>query len=161
MKFKLFNFRVDNARVFRRISMNLNTTVGQAACRLLCRCTQITLAACCIYWIVPIGTCESGERTCDCSCFKCTWSKLTSCTADKSYHSFIGRPWAALSLTTPLCGTILADWMPNRDSLVGWPGRRGKALKTGTVPAITGRMVSLAMCTTPYMLCRSSSITLQ
>jgi len=55
------------------------------------------------------------------------------------------RPWAALSLTTPLCGIILIDWMPNRDILVGWPGRRDKALKTGTVPAKTGRMVSLLL----------------
>jgi len=29
----LIRFCVDNARVFRRISMNLNMTVGQAACR--------------------------------------------------------------------------------------------------------------------------------
>jgi len=30
----LFNFRGDNARVFQRVSMNFNMTVGQAACRL-------------------------------------------------------------------------------------------------------------------------------
>ena len=36
----LFNFRGDNARVFQRVSMNLNMTVGQAACQLLCRYTQ-------------------------------------------------------------------------------------------------------------------------
>jgi len=30
---------------------------------------------------------------------------------------------AALSLATPLCGTILADWMPHRDILVDWPGQ--------------------------------------
>ena len=28
---------------------------------------------------------ESGERTCDSLCLKCTWSKLKSYTADKSY----------------------------------------------------------------------------
>jgi len=52
--------------------MNLNMTVGQATCRVLCRYTQCTLAASCICWIVPIVTYESGERTCDCSCLKCT-----------------------------------------------------------------------------------------
>jgi len=64
--FQLFSFRVVNARVFQRISMNLNVTVDQAACPLLCRYTQWTLAAPCICWIVPIVTYESGERTCDC-----------------------------------------------------------------------------------------------
>jgi len=83
--FHLFRFRVDNARVFQRVSMNLNMTVGHAACRLLCRYTQCTLAASCICWIVPTVTCESGERTCDCTCLHCTWSKLKSCTAEKSY----------------------------------------------------------------------------
>ena len=58
---------------------------------------------------------------------------------------FIDRPRAALSLAMPLCGTILADWMPNWDILVDWPGRRDKALKTVTVPAKTGRMVCLIM----------------
>jgi len=43
-----FRFRGDNARVFQQISMNLNMTVGQAACRLLCRYTQCTLAASCV-----------------------------------------------------------------------------------------------------------------
>jgi len=60
----------------------------------------------------------------------------------KGWH-FVGWPRAALSLATPLCGTILADWMPNRNILVDWPGRWDKALKTGTVPAKLGRMVSL------------------
>jgi len=58
---------------------------------------------------------------------------------------------AALSLATPLCGIILGFlWntslgflMPNRGILVDWPGRRDKALKTGTVPAKMGRMVCL------------------
>jgi len=36
----LIRFRVDNVGVFQRVSMNLNITVGQAACRLLCRYTQ-------------------------------------------------------------------------------------------------------------------------
>jgi len=31
----LIRFRVDNAGVFQRVVMNLNITVGQAACRLL------------------------------------------------------------------------------------------------------------------------------
>ena len=38
-----FNFRSDNARVFQRVSMILNMTVGQAACQLLRRYTQSTL----------------------------------------------------------------------------------------------------------------------
>ena len=62
--------------------MNLNVTVGHVAYRLLCRYTQCTLAASCIHWIVSIVACESDERTCDCSSLK--WSKLKSCTADKS-----------------------------------------------------------------------------
>jgi len=50
----LFNFRGDNARVFQRISMNLNMTVGQAACQLLRRYTQSTLSASCVCWIVGL-----------------------------------------------------------------------------------------------------------
>ena len=52
----LFNFLGDNARVFQRVSMNLNMTVGQAVCQLLCRYTQSTLAASCVCWIVPTAT---------------------------------------------------------------------------------------------------------
>jgi len=55
--FHLFRFRVANAKAFQRVSMNLNMTVGQAACRLLFRYTQCTLAASCICWIVPIAMC--------------------------------------------------------------------------------------------------------
>jgi len=55
----LIRFRVDNATVFQRVSMNLNMTVGQAACRQLCQCTQSMLAVSC--WIVPIVTRESEE----------------------------------------------------------------------------------------------------
>jgi len=43
MKFSFiypFRFRSDNARVYQQISMNLDMTVGQAACRLLCRYKQ-------------------------------------------------------------------------------------------------------------------------
>jgi len=69
-----FNFRGENARVFQRVSMNLNMTVGQAACQLLCRHAQSPLAASCVCWIVPIATCDSIKRTCGCSCLKCTWS---------------------------------------------------------------------------------------
>ena len=58
-KLVLFSFRGDNARVFERVSMNLNMTLGQAACQLLCRYTQNTLAAPCVCWIVPIVTCDS------------------------------------------------------------------------------------------------------
>jgi len=76
--FHVFRFRVDKARVFQRISINLNMTVDQAACRLLRRYTQCTLAASCFV------TFESGEKTCDCLCLKCTYSKLKSCTADIS-----------------------------------------------------------------------------
>ena len=76
--FHVFRFRVDNARVFQRISINLNMTVGQATCRLLRRLSQCTLAASCFV------TYESGERTCDCLCLQCTYSKLKSWTADIS-----------------------------------------------------------------------------
>ena len=37
---------------------------------------QRTLAASCVCWIVPIVALESGERTCGCSCLKCTSSQL-------------------------------------------------------------------------------------
>ena len=52
-----FNFRGDNTRVFQRVSIrvNLNMTVGQAKCQLLCRYTHSTLAASCICWIVAIA----------------------------------------------------------------------------------------------------------
>jgi len=36
----LIRFRVDNARVFERVCMNLSTTVGQAACRVANYCVQ-------------------------------------------------------------------------------------------------------------------------
>jgi len=62
--FHLSRFRVDNARVFQGVSINLNMPVGQAACWLLCRYTQCTFATSRICWITPIATCESGERTC-------------------------------------------------------------------------------------------------
>jgi len=55
-----FRFCGDN----QQISMNLNMTVGQASCRLLCRCTQSMLVASCVCWIVRIVTSESCERTC-------------------------------------------------------------------------------------------------
>ena len=58
------------ARVFQRVSMNLNMTVGQAACQLLCRHNQSTLSTSCVCWIVPIATCDSIKRTCGCSCLK-------------------------------------------------------------------------------------------
>jgi len=38
----LFNFRDDNTRVFQQVSINLNMTVGQAVCQLLCRSTRFT-----------------------------------------------------------------------------------------------------------------------
>ena len=57
--------------------------------------------------------------------------------------TLLAGPRTALILATPLCGTILADWMPSRDILVEWLGRRDKAFKTGTVPAKTGRMACL------------------
>jgi len=34
------DFVMINARVFQRVSINLNMSVGQAACRLLCRYTN-------------------------------------------------------------------------------------------------------------------------
>ena len=61
-----------NARVYQRVSMNLNMTVGHDACRLKCRPTLSALAASCVGWPEPIVTCESGERTCGCSCLKRT-----------------------------------------------------------------------------------------
>jgi len=76
MKFRfihLIRFRVDNARVFQRVSINLNITIGQAACRLLYGYTRSTLAASCVCWILPIVTCESGDLI-----------KGWGCTADKS-----------------------------------------------------------------------------
>jgi len=57
MKFSFIQhirFRGDNARVFRRVSMTISMTVGQAACRLLCRYTQSTLIASCVCRIVPL-----------------------------------------------------------------------------------------------------------
>jgi len=39
--------------------MNLNMTFGQAACQLLCRYSQSTLAASCVCWIIPIVTSDS------------------------------------------------------------------------------------------------------
>jgi len=50
----LIRFRDDNAGVFQRVATNLNMTVGQAACRLLCPHTQNTMVASCVCWIVPI-----------------------------------------------------------------------------------------------------------
>jgi len=50
----LIRFCVDNAGVFQRVAMSLNMTVGQAACRLLCRYTQSTLVVSCVCCIVPI-----------------------------------------------------------------------------------------------------------
>jgi len=64
----LFNFRGDNARVFQRAYMNLNMTVGQAACQLLCPYTKSTLAMSCVCWIVPIVMCDSFKKACGCSC---------------------------------------------------------------------------------------------
>jgi len=43
MKFSfidLIRFRVDNARVFQRVCVNLSTTVGQAECRVADNCVQ-------------------------------------------------------------------------------------------------------------------------
>jgi len=37
---------------------------------------KLATLAFCVCWIVPIVTCKSGEKTCGCSCLKCTWSKL-------------------------------------------------------------------------------------
>jgi len=50
----LIRFRVDNARVFQRVSVHLSMTVGQAACLLLWRQTQSTLATSCVWWITSI-----------------------------------------------------------------------------------------------------------
>ena len=55
MKFSfiyLIRFRVDNATVFQRVSMNLNMTVGQAACRLL---IYSTFAGCFLYLAESYG----------------------------------------------------------------------------------------------------------
>jgi len=37
-------------------------TLGQAACQLLCRYTQSTLASYCVCWIVPIVTCDYQKK---------------------------------------------------------------------------------------------------
>jgi len=70
----LFNFGDDNARAFQRVSMNFSMRVGQAACHLLCRYTQSTLAASCVCWIVPIITFDSIKKNLWMLCLKCTWS---------------------------------------------------------------------------------------
>jgi len=44
----LIRFCIGNTRVFQRVFMNLNMTVGQAACRLWCRHTQSTVTASCV-----------------------------------------------------------------------------------------------------------------
>ena len=56
MNLVLFNFGGDNPKIFQRVSMNFNMTVGQAVCQLLFRYaqSQSTLAASCVCWIVPI-----------------------------------------------------------------------------------------------------------
>jgi len=67
----LFKFCGDHARVFQRVPMNVNMTVGQAACQLLCRYAQAR-------WLRPafaessIVMCESIKRTCGCSCLICS-----------------------------------------------------------------------------------------
>jgi len=62
----LFNFRGDNARVFQRVSMNFNMTVGQAACQLLCRSIYSKPAGCvlrmlnrtdCYVWLCQKNLC--------------------------------------------------------------------------------------------------------
>ena len=89
-------------------------------------------------------------RLCPCKCWQCwRWSlyllnyykQIWGVERAALYWPAPGR--AALSLAKPLCGTILADWMPNRDILVDWPGHRDKALNTWSVPAKTGRIVCL------------------
>jgi len=62
--FHLIRFRF-KARVFQRVSMNLNMTIGQAAYQILwIQASQRTLAATCVLLNRPIVTCESGERNC-------------------------------------------------------------------------------------------------
>jgi len=56
----LIRFCVHNAKVFQRVYVNLNMTVGQAAWRLWCRHTQSTLTASCVWWIVSIVEGELG-----------------------------------------------------------------------------------------------------
>jgi len=64
--FHLFRFRVDNARVIERVSMNPSMTVGPAACRLLCRYRLLnvrnTLAASCICWIVALSRVNQAKE---------------------------------------------------------------------------------------------------
>jgi len=61
-KFSFIQLSCDNARVFQRVCRNLNMTVGQAVCQLLCRYTQSTLAVSCVCWIVPIATCTLSKE---------------------------------------------------------------------------------------------------
>jgi len=63
--------------------------------------------------------------------------------------TLLAMPRAALTLAMPLCGTILADWMPNRDILVDWPGQ---SPQNRTVLAKTGRMVCLSVSSTQTTL---------
>jgi len=53
--FHQFRFRVDNARIFQRISMNLNMTVGQATCNY---CVDILNALVgCIHYLLNGNAC--------------------------------------------------------------------------------------------------------
>jgi len=64
MKFSfhhLIRFRVDYTRVFQRVSVNLNTTVGKAKCQLLCRHIQSTLAASWVELNRVDFSCELGD----------------------------------------------------------------------------------------------------
>ena len=67
----LIRFRVDNAGVFQRVAMNLNMTVGQATCRLLCRYTQKPVGCFLCLLNRTDCMCELGERTSSFSCLKC------------------------------------------------------------------------------------------
>jgi len=91
MKFssiQLIRFRGDKARVFQRVSINLNQGyLGVSRCpwsqydswssrmpAIVSIYTQSTLATSCACWIVPIVVCKPGEKTCGWSYFICTWS---------------------------------------------------------------------------------------
>jgi len=66
-----FNFRGHHARVFQRVSMNLNMTVGQAAHTKYCVGKHVG----CVLRLLNRTDCYVWlQKICGCSCLKCTWS---------------------------------------------------------------------------------------
>jgi len=55
--FQLCGFRVDNARVFQRVSINLNMTVGQAAYRLFIIMSTYSMHVGCVLYLLNCTDC--------------------------------------------------------------------------------------------------------